>query len=166
MINTIRTVLSAVTCCASGAAVVLIASATAWADPLPPAPPPPPPPVESTNVQAAGDAPALTSPEGVPHLASPDALPPGTTMEPQDSDSPNVSYLKDLWQAVQNQEISGKEALLLGIAQRGMGTPYPDQARGPNVPISPADPAPAPPAPAPALPELPPPPASPLPPTP
>jgi hypothetical protein len=166
MINTIRTVLSAVTCCASGAAVVLIASATAWADPLPPAPPPPPPPVESTNVQAAGDAPALTSPEGVPHLASPDALPPGSTMEPQDSDSPNVRYLKDLWEAVQNQEISGKEALLLGIAQRGMGTPYPDQAPGPNVPISPADPAPAPPAPAPALPELPPPPASPLPPTP
>jgi hypothetical protein len=171
MINTIRTVLSAVTCCASGAAVVLIASATAWADPLPPAPPPPPP-VESTNVQAAGDAPALTSPDGVPHLASPDALPPGSTMEPQDNDSPNVSYLKDLWQAVQNQEISGKEALLLGIAQRGMGTPYPDQAPGPNVPTAPADPALAPPppapvpAPAPALPGLPPPPASPPPPTP
>jgi hypothetical protein len=174
MINTIRTVLSAATCCASGAAVVLIASATASADPLLPAPPPPPPPVESTNVQAAGDAPAITSPDGVPHLASPDALPPGSTMEPQDNDSPNVSYLKDLWQAVQNQEISGKEALLLGIAQRGMGTPYPDQAPGPNVPISPADPALAPqapapapaPAPEPALPGLPPPPASPPPPTP
>jgi hypothetical protein len=171
MINTIRTVLSAVTCCASGAAVVLIASATASADPLLPAPPPPPPPVESTNVQAAGDAPAPTPPtppEGVPHLASPDALPPGSTMDPQNNDSPNVSYLKDLWQAVQNHEISGKEALLMGIAQRGMNTPIPDQAPGPNVPISPADPALAPPAPAPApaLPGLPPPPASPPPPTP
>jgi hypothetical protein len=171
MINTIRTVLSAVTCCASGAAVVLIASATASADPLLPAPPPPPPPVESTNVQAAGDAPAPTPPtppEGVPHLASPDALPPGSTMDPQNNDSPNVSYLKDLWQAVQNHEISGKEALVMGIAQRGMNTPIPDQAPGPNVPISPADPALAPPAPAPApaLPGLPPPPASPPPPTP
>jgi len=69
---------------------------------------------------------------------------------------------------VQNQEISGKEALIMGLAQRGMNTPYPDQAPGPNVPISPADPAlapPPPPPPAPALPWLPP-PASPLPPTP
>jgi hypothetical protein len=173
----IRTVLSAFTCCASGAAVALIAAAAASADPL--LPPPPPPPVESTTVQAAGDAPepgpapapALpTPPDGVPHLASPDALPPGSTMNPQDSDSPNVSYLKDLWQAVQNHEISGKEALVMGIAQRGMDTPIPDQAPGPNVPISPVDPALAPPppapgpAPAPAL--LPPPPVSPLPPTP
>ena len=173
MSHTIRTVLSAVTCCASGAAVALVASATAWADPPLPTPQPPPPPVESTTVQAAGDAPAPTPPDGIPHLASPDALPPGSTMEPQDNDSPNVSYLKDLWQAVQNQEISGKEALLLGIAQRGMNTPYPDQAPGPNVPSAPVDPALAPPPPAPApdpaLPWLPPPPAppaSPLPPTP
>src|SRR5882757_10656557 len=174
-----RAVLSAFTCCASGAAVALIAAAAASADALLPAPPPPPP-VESTTVQAAGDAPEPgpppvlpTPPDGVPHLASPDALPPGSTMNPQDSDSPNVSYLKDLWQAVQNHEISGKEALVMGIAQRGMNTPIPDQAPGPNVPISPVDPALAPPppapapgpAPAPAL--LPPPPAiSPLPPTP
>jgi hypothetical protein len=183
MHNTIRTVLSVVTRCASGAAVTLIAPATAWADPLP-LPPPPPPPVESTTVQAAGDAPAPTPPDRVQHLASPDALPPGSTMEPQDNDSPNVSYLKDLWQAFQNHEISGKEALVMGIAQRGMNTPYPDQAPGPNVPTSPAGPALAPPPPDPALappppapaspllppapasPLLPPPPASPLPPTP
>jgi hypothetical protein len=60
------------------------------------------------------------------------------------TDSPNVSYLKDLWQAVQNHEISGKEALVMGLAQRGMNTPIPAQAPGPNVPISPVDPAPAP----------------------
>jgi hypothetical protein len=93
-------------------------------------------------------------------------------MDPQDNDSPNVSYLKDLWQAVQNHEISGKEALVMGIAQRGMDTPIPEQAPGPNVPTSPVDPALAPPLPAPApgpapAPALrPPPPASPLPPTP
>src|SRR5882757_2368669 len=172
MSHTTRTVLSAVTCCAAGAAVAIVASASASADPLLPAPPPPPPPVESTTVQAAGEAPAPAPPDGVPHLASPDALPPGSTMEPQDTDSPNVSYLKDLWQAVQNHEISGKEALVMGIAQRGMNTPIPDQAPGPNVPISPVDPALAPPPPAPAPgPDpapalLPPPPASPLPPTP
>ena len=65
----------------------------------------------------------------------------------RDPEDPNVSYLKDLWHAVQNQEISGKEALLMGLAQRGMDTPYPQQQAGPNVPISPAGPAAAPPMP-------------------
>jgi hypothetical protein len=69
-------------------------------------------------------------------------------------DSPNVSYLKDLWQAVQSHDISGKEALMMGLAQRGMNTPYPDQAPGPNVPITPGDPA-APPPPDGALPPAP-----------
>jgi hypothetical protein len=81
-------------------------------------------------------------------------------------ESPNVSYLRDLWHAVQNQEISGKEALLLGLAQRGMDTPYPNQAPGPYVPTSGTDPAlPPPPPAAPAIPE-PPAPGNPLPPTP
>jgi len=29
----------------------------------------------------------------------------------------------------------------MGLAQRGMNTPYPDQAPGPNVPVTPAPPA-------------------------
>ena len=100
-------------------------------------------------VPVAGDAapaPLPTPPDGVQHLASPDSLPPGSTMDPaaRDPEDPNLSYLKDLWHAVQNQEISGSEALLMGLAQRGMDTPYPKQAAGPNVPISPADPAAAP----------------------
>jgi hypothetical protein len=159
----------------SGLFLALAALASpAAADPLIPIPPPPPAPaVQSAatdpSIQAAGTDAAPLPPEGVPHLPSPDALPPGSTMDPtvMGNESPNVSYLKDLWHAVQNQEISGKEALLLGVAQRGMNTPIPEQAPGPNVPISPADapvPPPAPPAPAP--PWLPAPPASPLPPTP
>ena len=52
----------------------------------------------------------------------------------RDPENPNISYLKDLWHAVQNQEISGKEALLMGLAQRGMDTPYPEQAAGPERP--------------------------------
>ena len=56
-------------------------------------------------------------------------------------DSPNVSYLKNLWQAVQSHDISGKEALMMGLAQRGMDTPYPTQEPGPNVPVSPGAPA-------------------------
>ena len=127
--------------------------------PGPPAPPAPAPapdplaPLNAVNVPApAYDAAnqaisgQVPLPDGIPHLASPDALPPGATMDPatQGDETPNVSYLKDLWQAVQNQEISGKEALIMGIAQRGMNTPIPEQAPGPNVPLSPGDPAPAP----------------------
>jgi hypothetical protein len=150
--------------------------------PLPPAPPAPPAPgavaapapdplapLNAVNIPApAFDAAnqAMTDPaavmpvlpDGVPHLASPDSPPPGSTMDPgaTASDSPNVSYLKDLWQAVQTHDISGKEALIMGLSQRGMNTPYPQQAPGPNVPIAPgapADPA-APPPPAPDAPPI------------
>lgn len=66
----------------------------------------------------------------------------------QSTENPNVSYLKDLWHAVQNQEISGKQAVIMGLAQRGMNTPIPEQAAGPNVPVSGANIAPAAPPPA------------------
>jgi hypothetical protein len=121
----------------------------------------PAPAYDAANQLVSGQIP--TPPEGMPHLASPDALPPGSTMDPTaaGTDGPNTSYLKDLWQAVQNHDISGKEALIMGLSQRGMNTPYPDQAPGPNVPLSPGDaaPAPLPPGPAPLLPLAPAPPA-------
>jgi hypothetical protein len=100
---------------------------------------------DASNMAAGGQVP--TPANGMPHLASPDAPPPGATMDPTEAgaaDGPNVSYLKDLWQAVQSHDISGKEALMMGLAQRGMNTPYPDQEGGPNVPLSPGDPAAAP----------------------
>ena len=129
---------------------------------LPPPPPPapfdplaflhpaPPPDAPADVAPAPAAAPLSTPPDGMPHLASPDALPPGATMDPsaQSTENPNVSYLKDLWHAVQNQEISGKQAVIMGLAQRGMNTPIPEQAAGPNVPVSGANLAPAtPPAP-------------------
>ena len=144
---------------------VVVAPAPAAAVPVPPAAET----VQSADTDAAllpapAPEPAVSvPPNGVPHLASPDSLPPGSTMQAPDNDSPNVSYLKDLWQAVQNHEISGKEALIMGFAQRGMDTPYPNQAPGPNVPLTPADQAPAPLAPPPAAPLPPPPPGAPLP---
>jgi resuscitation-promoting factor RpfA len=106
---------------------------------------------DAANMAASGEVPV--PPNGMPHLASPDAPPPGSTMDPTEAgatDTPNVSYLKDLWQAVQSHDISGKEALMMGLAQRGMNTPYPDQEAGPNVPTSPGAPAADPLAPAPA----------------
>ena len=144
--------------------------------PAPPAPAPAPPAPGVDPLLAAAPAPdplappvdpALPAPpNGVSHLASPDALPPGSTMDPatQGREGANTSYLKDLWHAVQNNDISGKEALIMGLSQRGMNTPIPNQAPGPNVPIQGApapDPALAPPpAGGPLLPgQVPPPPA-------
>jgi hypothetical protein len=196
----IRRFLTAFACSVAVAAYAPFVAGTAFADPASeplPAPNPMPAPAaapapgpavapESVLALSGANGPAPTvdpasqatsgqleaPPNGVPHLASPDALPPGSTMDPtaKGNDSPNVSYLKDLWQAVQNHDISGKQALLMGIAQRGMNTPYPNQAPGPNVPTSPAsqsDPAlapPLPPAPAGLLPPVGPPPAGPVPP--
>lgn len=159
----IRKCASMLVCGVAGPVVALSVAASALAEPAtpsePPTPGPAPAPVTEPAAQAAaGDlgAPQLETTGGTPHLASPDALPPGSTMDRtgQGTETPNLSYLKDLWHAVQNQDISGKEALILGIAQRGMNTPVPNQAPGPNVPISPVAPeAPAPPAaPAPAAP--------------
>ena len=99
----------------AGGCSALMFAAPAMAEPE--VPPTPVPPVQET-VAAPGETVAAPA-DGVPHLPSPDALPPGATMDPSvmaGAESPNVSYLRDLWHAVQNQELSGKEALLLGIS--------------------------------------------------
>lgn len=131
-------------------------AALMFASPAAAAPAPIPPPAPVTDGAVVQAAPVQAGPEGVPHLPSPEALPPGSTMDPSvmaGGESPNVSYLRDLWHAVQNQELSGREALLLGISQRNLNTPIPAQAPGPNVPITPAGPASVPtPPPAPAAP--------------
>jgi hypothetical protein len=128
----------------AGGMTALALAAPAAADPAD-APPQPVIPVAAADAPvAAADAPvaaAAAPADGVPHLPSPDAPPPGSTMDPTvmaGAESPRVSYLRDLWNAVQNREISGKEALVLGLAQRGMDTPNP-------VPVPPPAPL-APPA--------------------
>lgn len=101
---------------------------------LPPAPPAP-----------AADP--LTADSGVPHLASPENLPAGTTVDraQAQTDGPNVSYLKEIWHAIQTQDITGKDALL-ALTQRPLTTPEGPGGQAPNLPAAPVDPA----APAPA----------------
>ncbi len=76
----------------------------------------PAPAYDIANQAISGD---LPMPDGMPHLASPTNLPPGTTADPNvvADPSPNVTYLKDIWHAIQTQEISGKDALL-ALTQR------------------------------------------------
>lgn len=107
---------------------------------------PAPAPATDGTVQAAAADPA-TPPGEVPHLPSPEHLPPGTTDAPPDADQPRgLTYLRDLWHAVQTQEVSGKDALLL-LTQRPMdanAVPPPGMQANPTPP-PPPEPAPAPP---------------------
>ena len=96
-------------------------------------------PAPVADAAAPAPAPAApaalqTPPNGTPHLASPTNLPPGSTMEPTDTgDSANMSYLKQLWHAVQNNDISGRDALL-AVASTRNGTPGGDMQAPPNAP--------------------------------
>jgi hypothetical protein len=154
-INIEATALSVLTA-AVGVIGALTLAPTALADPLPvvplppaPAPadpaavtPPPPGPAPDGTVQAAAADPA-TPPAAVPHLSSPENLPPGTTDTPPDPNQPRtLTYLQDLWHAVQTQEVSGKDALLL-LTQRPMNA---DAVPPPGMPANPTPPtAPLPP---------------------
>ena len=43
---------------------------------------------------------------------------------------PNVTYLKELWHAIQTQDITGKDALL-ALTQRPLTTPAQENVNGP-----------------------------------
>ncbi|MUL64389.1 transglycosylase [Mycobacterium sp. CBMA 234] len=106
------------------------------ADPAAPAPAPADAPAPAPANLAGPAAPAAlqTPPDGTPHLASPTNLPPGSTMEQdQPGDSANMSYLKQLWHAVQNNDISGRDALI-AVASTRNGTPGADISAPPNAP--------------------------------
>jgi resuscitation-promoting factor RpfA len=110
----------------------------------------PAPAMDLANQAVSGQAPMSTT---TPHLSSPENLPPGTTEQaPTDASQPNLTYMKDLWHAVQSQEISGNDALVMALAQRSMTTPIPPQMGpvNPNTPVVPDAGAPVPAAPAPA----------------
>lgn len=168
------------TALAGGPSVIaaLILAAPAMADPaiadpvvpdpviptFAPAPPPPPPtpapapaplaiaaPAPDGTVQVAAADPAIP-PAEVPHLSSPENLPPGTTDTPLDADQPRgLTYLRDIWHAYQTQEVSGRDALLL-LTQRPMDA---DAAPPPGMPANPTPPLPPEPAPPPAPPLVP-----------
>jgi resuscitation-promoting factor RpfA len=102
----------------------------------------PAPVMDVANQAVSGEVPAV--PAALPHLSSPDNLPPGTTETPADPiDRPNLTYLKELWHAVQTQDISGNDALL-ALAQRPLNAQDPNAPVPPPAPADPLLPAPAP----------------------
>lgn len=114
------------------------------------APLPVPAPDPAIPAQAVAVSSSPTPPDGVPHLTTPDHLPPGTTQEKTQNQGGTRGYLKDIWQAVRSGDVSTGEALLL-IAQRPMNstTALKDMTpRHSTAPVG-AGPVPAPDAPAP-----------------
>ncbi len=106
-----------------------------------PAPPPTAPAVGDAAPVATDAAP----PTEVPHLVSPENLPPGTSSAPVGpQESRSGSYLRELWHAVQTQEVSGKDALLL-LTQRPLNanaTPPPGLSANPAQQLPAAPPPP------------------------
>ena len=91
----------------------------------------PAPAFDAANQAMSGEMPA--PPDGIPHLVSPENLPMGTTMDASvipNSNQPNVTYLKELWHAIQTQDITGSDALL-ALTQRPLTTPAPETCQGP-----------------------------------
>lgn len=148
-------------------AALTLAAPSAYAEPdVPPPLPVPAPPLsaeQAITTQAAVGDPAVppaapAPPAEVQHLSSPQNLPPGTTDVPLDGrQSGRGSYLRDLWHAVQTQDISGKDAAILFLTQRPMDAnamPTNGLPTGPQVPPGSPPPlgAPAPDAPPPGAP--------------
>ncbi len=153
-------------------AAAMISAPTALADQ--PAPDVPPAPDVVNQAAAATDAPPAAAappaadppvpaaPAAVPHLSSPENLPPGTTNTPI-NEGPRTSYLRGIWTAIHSQDITWRDGLLM-LAQRPMdpgatpphGIPAGPQAPGPAAPApetlapAPETAAPAPETPAPA----------------
>lgn len=101
----------------------------AGADPTDPAQPPSPATAEAVpafEVGLEGNAPEM--PDAVPHLLSPDNLPPGTTGERPERRT--LGYLRDIWNTVRTEDVTMSDMLLL-IAQRPMSAPAPDRQSQP-----------------------------------
>ncbi len=142
---------------AAAAFTALVANAApAAAEPAPP-PLPAPVPLPVEGLPAATEAPsqAVTNTagepaaEGVPHLPSPENLPPGTSAAPENPNQPRLAYVRDLWHAMRTHEVSGTDALLL-LTQRPMDADATSSRGLPSGPQTqlPAEPAPDVPVPA------------------
>lgn len=130
-------------CMAGAAAAMIVAAPSAAADPVVPDPVVPVDPAVAPVGDPAVDV-VAAPPAEVPHLTSPENLPPGTSATPVGpQEGRGVSYLRELWHAVQTQDVSGSDALLL-LTQRPLNTDTAPPAGAlpeavpPGAPVDPA----------------------------
>jgi hypothetical protein len=119
-------------------ALTLLTAPGAGADPIDPAEPSSPAAVEAPSSPAAVEVPSSpaaveAAPAGMPHLPSPDNLPPGTTQTAPERRT--LGYLRDIWNSVRTEDVTMSDMLFL-IAQRPM-TAAPPAAPSPvTAPVS------------------------------
>jgi hypothetical protein len=99
-------------------AMALLTAPSAGAEPIDPAGPSSPAAVEAAPSPAAVEA----APAAVPHLPSPENLPPGTTQTAPERRT--LGYLRDIWNTVRTEDVTMSDMLLL-IAQRPMNAAPP-----------------------------------------
>ena len=120
---------------ALGVSVAFLAAPAALADTTDATPAPVPVPAGApvdTSAQPVSATPSALA-DGVPHLTSPDNLPPGTTDTPPQPRT--LGYLREVLHAIGNHDVSMSDALLL-LAQRPMSsTAAPGQSAAPSGPV-------------------------------
>ena len=110
-------------------AMALLTAPSAGAEPIDPAGPSSPAAVEAPPSSASVEA----APAAVPHLPSPENLPPGTTQTAPERRT--LGYLRDIWNSVRTEDVTMSDMLFL-IAQRPM-TAAPPAAPSPvTAPVS------------------------------
>lgn len=125
---------------AAACAAAMLSAPTALADDPTPVPQP-----DIVTQAAATEALPAAAPAEVPHLSSPQNLPPGTTDVPV-NEGPRTSYLRGIWHAIQDQDLTWQDGLMM-LAQRPMtanATPPPGVPAGPQQPGPLAPPPPIP----------------------
>ena len=110
-------------------AMALLTAPAAGADPIDPAEPSSPAAVEAPSSPAAVEA----APAAVPHLPSPENLPPGTTQTAPERRT--LGYLRDIWNTVRTEDVTMSDMLLL-IAQRPMNAAPPAAPSPVTAPVS------------------------------
>lgn len=110
-------------------AMALLTAPIAGAEPIDPAGPSSPASVEAPPSPASVEA----APAAVPHLPSPENLPPGTTQTAPEQRT--LGYLRDIWNTVRTEDVTMSDMLLL-IAQRPMNAAPPAAPSPVTAPVS------------------------------
>lgn len=110
-------------------AMALLTAPIAGAEPIDPAGPSSPAAVEAPSSSASVEA----APAAVPHLPSPENLPPGTTQTAPEQRT--LGYLRDIWNTVRTEDVTMSDMLLL-IAQRPMNAAPPAAPSPVTAPVS------------------------------
>lgn len=110
-------------------AMALLTAPSAGAEPIDPAGPSSPAAVEAPSSPASVEA----APAAVPHLPSPENLPPGTTQTAPEQRT--LGYLRDIWNTVRTEDVTMSDMLLL-IAQRPMNAAPPAAPSPVTAPVS------------------------------